>query len=339
MKQIKLLRDIGETGLINIIGRIITEITGKNLIQDDSFFLTLPPNNKKKTIAVLNTDMLVSTTDVPPQMDFYQVGRKSVIMNISDLIVKNVKPRAIIISMGLPRDFSIKDFESIIKGIVECSKKYDLEYMGGDLNETKELIINPTVIGYQLESEIIYRKGMKEGDMVLANKKFGLTGVGFDILLKKKGNLDQYQSYKRSIMSVLMPEDFKGEAFILAKNNFVSASIDSSDGLSKSLKELISSNPHMGFRIDFNEGFIDEEAIRYSNEFNVSLKKLVLNAGEEYIHIFTLAQKDVQKALKILADNNMKLYKIGKVIPEEKIHILEKDKTTELERGGFEHFK
>jgi len=339
MKEIKLLSDIGEIGLINIIDKIIHEFTGKSLIHDDSFFFSLPSNKDRNMIGVYNTDMLVSTTDIPPQMNYFQIGRKSVIMTISDLIVKNVAPRAIIISLGLPKDLNIEDFKSIIKGIVDCSKKYDLEYIGGDLNETKELIINPTVIGYQLESKIIYRKGIKEGDLVFANRKFGLTGVGFDILLNKKGDVNQFPSYKRSILSVLEPEDFKGEAFILARNNFVSASIDSSDGLSKSLKELISSNPNRGFEIEFNEEFIDEEAIRYSNEFKIPLKNLVLNAGEEFIHIFTLSQKDIQKALNILADNNMKLYQIGKIIPEEKIYIVENDKRTELENSGFEHFK
>ncbi|MFX1274868.1 MAG: thiamine-monophosphate kinase [Promethearchaeota archaeon] len=339
MKKHNIIGDFGETAIIKIIESVIHEITGKILIQDDSFFFALPPNKDNKMVAVFNSDMLVSTTDIPPQMDFHQIGRKSVIMNISDLIVKNVKPRAMIISMGLPKDLYIKNFKDIIRGIVECSRKYDLDYIGGDINETKEIIINPTIFGYQEDSKIIHREGINEGDVIVANGKFGLTGVGFDILLNKKGDISQYPSYKRSIMSVLEPVDFKGEAFILGDKNLASASIDSSDGLAKSLKELISSNSKIGFEINFNEELMDEEAVRYSKEFNISLKDLIFNAGEEFIHLFTIPNEDILNASKIIRDNHMELFRIGRVISDEKIYIIEKSQKKGLTFSGFEHFK
>ncbi len=338
MKQHNTLSDLGERALIKIIENIIYESTGKELIQDDSFFYALPPNINENVMAVFNSDMLVSTTDIPNQMTCYQMGWKAVIMNISDLIVKNVKPRAIIISLGLPRDLRIDHFEKIIKGIVDCSIKYDVDYIGGDLNETKEIIINPTVYGYQEKSRIIFRKGAREGEMLVANGQFGLTGVGFDILLNKKGNLMQFPSYQKSIMSVLEPGDFKGEAFILGGGDLVSASIDSSDGLLKSLTELISSNSNIGFEIFFNEELIDKEAMQYSKEFHVSLKNLVLNAGEEFIHLFTISQEDFHKASEKMREKDMKLYQIGRVISEEKIYLLENNQKVEIKTNGFQHF-
>ena len=84
--------------------------------------------------------MLVSSTDIPPQMNSYQIGRKSVIMNISDLLVKGVQPRGIIISLGLPKELRKDNFVDIINGIIDCTLNYDLKYIGGDINETEELI-------------------------------------------------------------------------------------------------------------------------------------------------------------------------------------------------------
>ena len=69
----------------------------------------------------------------------------------------------------------------------------------------------------------------------MSNGKFGLTGVGFDILLEKNGDPDEYQQYKQSISSVLEPFDIGKEGLTLARYNLANASIDSSDGLSKSL--------------------------------------------------------------------------------------------------------
>ena len=129
--------------------------------------------------------MLVSTTDIPPQMSFYQIGRKAVLMNISDLIVKGVSPQGLIISLGLPEEMKIIDFKRMIEGIIEYCNYHNIEYIGGDINGSKELIINPTVFGFQFPSKILYRTGLKSGDYLVINDKFGLTGVGFDILLNK----------------------------------------------------------------------------------------------------------------------------------------------------------
>ena len=95
--------NLGENKLIKLIGDLILKKTGKVLLSDDSFFFS-PKSRNLVDILVLNSDMLVSTTDVPPLMNFYQTGKKSVIMNISDLLVKGVQPRGIIISLGLPKE-------------------------------------------------------------------------------------------------------------------------------------------------------------------------------------------------------------------------------------------
>ncbi len=332
------LSDFGETKLIEIIENLIFKKTGKKLIRDDSFLFNLK-NEKSEDILVLNSDMFVSTTDAPPQMNHYQIGRKSVIMNASDLIVKGVKPRGFIVSLGLPKEMKHGEFKALIEGIIDYCVKLNLDYIGGDLNETKELIVNPTIFGFERASNIIYRKGVKTGDFLVANGKFGLTGVGFDILLKRKGNLKDFPSYKRSIMSVLEPNDLGREALILAEKRLAIAGIDSSDGLARSLFELMVSNQGIGFEIDFNDDLIDTEAKIYHDQFKVSLENIIFNAGEEFIHLFTIAPENYETAEKFIQENQGKLFKIGKVISEEKILILKEGKKYELKTRGFEHFK
>ncbi|MFX1324328.1 MAG: AIR synthase related protein, partial [Promethearchaeota archaeon] len=262
------ISSLGETKLIILIEDLVLKKTGKALLRDDSFFFNLKDKDLTGDL-VLNSDMLVSSTDVPPQMSNYQIGKKSVVMNVSDLLVKGVKPKGIVISLGLPRDFEKDNFIQVIEGIIDCSISYDLEYIGGDINETKELIINPTVFGFKNPSDIIHRKGMKVGDVLFINKKFGLTGVGFDILLNQKWKIESVQKYKRSITSVLEPDVSDKEALLLAELKLATSSIDSSDGFSKTLLDLQYSNPNLGFEIDFGDNLIDLEAKKYSQEFSV----------------------------------------------------------------------
>jgi len=192
-----------------------------------------------------------------------------------------------------------------------------------------------------MTKNIVFRKGIKVGDYLAANGKFGLTGVGFDILLKKKGNIIEFPSYKRSITSVLEPKDLGKEALILSKKNLVNASIDSSDGLAKSLTDLINSNQNLniGFEIGFNKELIDEDAFRYSEENNIPLENLVFHGGEEFIHIFTINPKNYDSAQKEIQSKGGQIFKIGRVISEKKIYYLYKGEKIELKSTGFEHFK
>ncbi|MFW9949334.1 MAG: thiamine-monophosphate kinase [Candidatus Thorarchaeota archaeon] len=337
MDQNKTIGHIGENLLISIIERIITLRTGKGLIRDDSFFYSLDEYKNYNRI-IFNSDMLVSTTDIPKQMSFFQIGRKAVIMNLSDLIVKGVRPKGIIISLGLPKKLSKNNFKDLIEGIVNVAKNWDVNYIGGDINQSKELIINPTVFGFQNHEDIIYRSGINQGDYLVSNGKFGLTGVGFHILLKKKGNIDKYKKYNHAIKSVLEPNDISKEAYVLAENHIATASIDSSDGLGKSLLDLMISNPNKGFEVDFNPDLITTSATEYSKEFKINLEELVFNGGEEFIHLFTITPGKLETAKNIIKSKGGTLIKIGKVISEEAIYLQKKDKRVKLQCVGYEHF-
>ncbi|MFX1501194.1 MAG: thiamine-monophosphate kinase [Promethearchaeota archaeon] len=337
MKNNLQIGNLGEKKLIKIIENLVLKKTGKELLRDDSFFFDFKKENLEGNL-VLNSDMLVTTTDIPPQMDSYQIGRKSVIMNVSDLLVKGVKPSGLIISLGLPKELKKHEFIDLLNGIIDCSIQFDMNYIGGDINETKELIINPTVFGFKQPLDIIYRGDIKVGDILVANNKFGLTGVGFDILLNRKGSHLDFPKYIRSIMSILEPEISGNEAFILANKKWATASIDSSDGLSKSLQDLMLSNPNLGFEIHFNEDLIDPEAIAYSKEFNVSLEDLVLHGGEEFIHLFMINPKNFNIAQKEILSKGGQIFKIGNVIPEECIFIVKEGEKKVIKDNGFEHF-
>jgi len=342
MKSKKLLKDIGEMNLIAYIEELIHKKSDKQLIRDDAFFYSLDKLKKKlsnKISLVSNSDMLVSTTDVPEKMEFFQIGRKSILMNLSDLIVKGVKPSGLILSLGLPDTMILSDFEELMNGVISYSNQFDLDYIGGDLNQTREIIINPTVFGFAEKSRIIYRKGMNIEDIICINRHFGLTGVGFDILLRQEGNYESFPEYKEALDSVLKPSDLGLEGILLSQHKLATASIDSSDGLSKSLRELKFSNPQVGIEISLDKNLIHPKAIEYSEEFDIPIEKLVLDAGEEFIHMFSLQASDFQKAKTLIEKEGGSLFKIGKVISEPEIFISKYDKKSVLKSEGYEHFK
>ncbi|MHA1669114.1 MAG: thiamine-phosphate kinase [Promethearchaeota archaeon] len=331
------LKDFGEKKLIRIIEDIIFQKTRKHLLNDDSFFYKID-NFSPEKVLVFNSDMFVSTTDAPKKMTFYQMGRKSILMNISDLVVKGVHPIGVFISIGLPPNLDVQSFREIISGAVDYCCRWNVSYIGGDMNMTNEIIINPTVFGYKDPDKIIYRKGMDIGDILVITSKFGLTGVGFEILLSRIKDFDKYRSFERSIQSVLVPYLDDKIAFILAENQLSTASIDSSDGLARSLRDLMISNPGMGFDIYLNDNLVDNEARSFSNITDFPLEDLIFNGGEEFIHVFTIPTNNYEKAKRIIKSKNVKIFAIGKVNSEGKIFLIYENKRKELQAKGFEHF-
>ncbi|MHA1149272.1 MAG: thiamine-phosphate kinase [Promethearchaeota archaeon] len=334
--------NFSETELIKIIEELIKKKTNKDVIRDDCYYYSLKDLLETKIASeftvVFNSDMLVSTTDIPKQMSYYHSGRKAVLMNISDLIVKGVEPIGIIISLGLPVNIKLKEFRELLNGIIDYTIKYDLEYIGGDLNETKELIINPTIFGFQEKKNIIYREGVKKGDYIISNGKFGLTGVGFNILLQRKGDLADYDDYKKSILSVLEPFDIGKEGLILANYNLAHAGIDSSDGLAKCLSELRIANPEVGFEIEFDNNLIHEEALKYSKKYDIPLEELVFNGGEEFIHLFLVNPENFKIAKEKIYEAGGKIFKIGRVTSNKKLMVRINEEVKELNYTGFNHF-
>ncbi|MBD3212205.1 MAG: hypothetical protein GF311_06305 [Candidatus Lokiarchaeota archaeon] len=342
MKSNTPLRDIGETNLISYIEQLIYDNTGKELIRDDAFFFPLDKINKKlskEIVLVSNSDMLVSTTDVPEQMESFHVGRKSLIMNLSDLIVKGVNPIGLILSFGLPGTMLSDEFDRLMNGLLSYSKSFDLNYIGGDLNETKEVILNPMVFGFEGKSEIIYRKGMNVGDIIVVNGKFGLTGVGFDILFRQSGSYEDFPKYRKSLDSILKPFELGLEGLIIAQNHLATASIDSSDGLAKSLRELKFSNPEVGFRITLDDQLIHPEALKYAEEFDIPIENIVLNAGEEFIHLFSIDPENIELTISLVEQTSGKIFRVGEVVSERDITIIHENKKHILKSEGYEHFR
>ena len=100
-----------------------------------------------KNYLVTCSDMLMAYTHFPDEMSPYQIGQKVVTVNVSDLAAMGAGAIGILISMGLPRNMKLLEFDQIIDGILDACKKYNMSLIGGDTNESKELTLCGTCLG------------------------------------------------------------------------------------------------------------------------------------------------------------------------------------------------
>jgi thiamine-monophosphate kinase len=285
-------------------------------------------------VAVLKTDMLIDKTDVPRGMSLWQAARKAVVMNISDFAAKGVEPTALLVSLGLPRDFIQKDVEEIARGLNTGAREYGAYVVGGDTSEASDLVVAVSLFGTAKRKELVLRSGAKTGDIVAVTGFFGKTAAGLRLLL------DGYATSKglREVLlrSVCMPNARLCEGLSLCRSGALSASIDSSDGLAWSLHELASMSG-VGFLVD-NVPVADE--VRRFAEFNgLDALELALYGGEEYELVVTVKPKrwaDAEIAVKTAGG---RLLPIGKATRDRQVLLDMNGETCPVEARGWEHFK
>ena len=93
----------------------------------------------EEKLIVIKTDMLVGKTDIPPHMNHWMAARKAIVMNMSDLAAKGVKPEGVLVSLGIPSEMTKKEIVQIGKGLNDGAREYGTYILGGDTNEGKEL--------------------------------------------------------------------------------------------------------------------------------------------------------------------------------------------------------
>jgi len=280
-------------------------------------------------LAVIKTDMLVGKTDVPPQMNMRQAARKAVVMNVSDLAAKGVKPIAILASIGVPRSLRERDIVQIGEGLNKGAREYDAYILGGDTSEASDLVISCAAFGIGEKKRLMLRSDAKPGDIVAVTGPFGKTAVGLRILLQ---NLSAPSRMRKTFVdSVLMPRARLNEGLALAETGAVTASIDSSDGLAWSLHE-ISKASHMGFLIDKLP--IAEEAKKLAKIHKLNPIELSLYGGEEYELVVTVKPMLWKKITK-----KVSLIRIGRVTKEKTLVLKVGKKALLIKAKGWEHFK
>jgi len=285
-------------------------------------------------LAVIKTDMLVGKTDVPPGMSFRQAARKAVVMNISDLAAKGVKPVAILASIGIPSDFKETEVKQIGMGLNDGAREYDAYVLGGDTNEASDVVISCSAFGVCEKQHLMRRSGARPGDLVAVTGFFGKTASGLKILLEKLSAPPKIE--KMLVDSVLLPRARVKEGLALAQAHAVTASIDSSDGLAWSLHE-ISKASNVGFIL--NSLPVAPEAEKFAKQNNLDLKELTLYGGEEYELVITVKPKLWEKAKKAVENVGTTLIRIGAVKKEKAMFLKRRGEIAPIETRGWEHFK
>jgi thiamine-monophosphate kinase len=283
-----------------------------------------------KTWIIVKTDMLVGSTDVPLGMTVQEAARKSVAATVSDFAAKGVRPRALMVSLGLPGPAKETTVQDIARGLGQAAREYRCKIIGGDTNQADDLVIDIMGVGLANPKTLVRRNGARPGDIVAVTGPFGKTGAGLRILTsRREKDLTKYPSLVRAVRR---PKARLAEGIILAKSHAATSSIDSSDGLAWSLHQIAQSSK-VGINLHIIP--IAPEVETFAKEHRTSSIELALYGGEEYELVVTIKPErfhDLEKRVPSLT-------RIG-IVEKEPFGVVAhlEGKRIRIKERGWEHF-
>ena len=181
-----LLSKLGEFNLIKKFRTSFAKTSSEIItgIGDDA--AAISRTTKKGTITLITTDMLIEGVHFDlSYTTFYQLGYKSLAVNISDIFAMGGKPKHFLVGLGIPKNYDSRDIDELYSGIKNLAKKFTINIIGGDTCASRHgLVLSGTLTGETKKA--ITRSGAKPGDSIFVTNTLGDSAMGL-MLLKKMG--------------------------------------------------------------------------------------------------------------------------------------------------------
>jgi thiamine-monophosphate kinase len=326
-----LIKEIGEFNLIRRMSAILGTPKHKVIagIGDDSAVLN-PPSGK---LLLVTTDMLVenvhfSTSTATP----YQIGWKSLAVNISDIASMGGEPTYGFISIGFPRDTDAEFVDEFYTGMRDIAEKYGVDIVGGDTVSSPEIIINISLLGEVEEDSYILRSGAKIGDAICVTGDVGGSSAGLEIL-KQKLSIEGADKH-------LLPQPRVQEGRFLARSGFVTSMIDVSDGVASEINHICEQSK-TGAHVYMKDIPLSSNVVSVAKYTNKNPYSFALFGGEDYELLFTCCPVRFQFLHdQVLCAYNTPITQIGYILDDSSITIEDEyGKKIPLEPKGYDHFK
>ncbi|WP_353662606.1 thiamine-phosphate kinase [Hydrogenimonas sp. SS33] len=168
-------------------------------------------------------------------MSLYDIGRKAMLVNLSDAIVMNARPRYALLTVAMPRDFTRAQMRELAAGLRETAEAYGVAIVGGDTIANVKLDISVTILAECPDP--LRRTGLKEGDLLAYTGRLGSVRLDLQRLLRG-GRVGRRSRFIHPILR---------DRFFCEAAPFMRCAMDISDGLFTDLQRLHDAN-RLGFR-------------------------------------------------------------------------------------------
>ena len=276
----------------------------------------------------------------------YFLGRKSLLVNLSDLAAMGAQPYACLLALALPRDLTESYFNSFMRGFLEEAARWNAPLVGGDLSQSASIFVSVTAWGSFKAGRPLYRSDAQDGDTLVLIGEIGLSRLGLEILrsedfseLWKIESEDTLASWAgddfryRCLKAHFLPQSLAHVGNWLCENRVVNAMIDVSDGLCSDLLQ-IARQSQLAAEIEVGQLPLPEQDIG-----EIDLLEAALNGGEDYALLFAASAKQLNRLNSDYRTDFPPYRVIGHLSRGEPgVYLKQGEKRERYEPKGFDHF-
>ena len=293
--------------------------------ENDGAYLNISQNNK----IVVSNDTIVEGVDFFPIDSADSVAHKIICSNLSDVSSMGATPYCFNLSLGLPKKISKKWLHFFSSKILKLQKKYKFFLLGGDIAQTKHIVISATFFGKINNGKIIRRDGAKINNDIWLTGNLGNSFAG---LMFKKNIIKANDSIKKFFIKKYL---YPNPSMIGNKLRFIATSaIDISDGFYGDLDKLLL-HKNLGANIDVESIPILPKLKNLIRLHKIKINKL-LSAGDDYEILFTSNSKKKKFINALSKKIKIKITKVGTIINKKGIYT--DGKILNLNKRSFQYY-
>lgn len=211
----------------------------------------------------------------------YQLGYKSVMVNLSDIASSGANPKYLTIALSLPSNIDENFIDEFYKGAQQACGG-EIKIVGGDITGADKVYVSVSAIGATEYRKIASRKNAKVGYKVVVAGLHGSSAAGLRQLLA--GNNAENNFTKAHLEPMAQVEFGKN----IGKNIQVDyAMMDTSDGLMDALSTIANESAVL-LEVYFDKIPYDYHLVNFED-----IQDLVLFGGEDY-GIVAVVPKDLE---------------------------------------------
>lgn len=285
---------------------------------------------------VLTVDCVVdgvhfSRAFVPPDA----IGHRALAVNLSDLAAMGAAPRLALLSLALPSDLPLDDFDGIADGLTRLAARHRVQIAGGNLTRTPgPLTIDVTMSGTIKRRQALTRSGAKAGDELYVTGSIGAAAVGLQMLRGTKSDNTPRSTVasvvEPCVQRYLRPEPRVRAGLLLSRNRVASACIDLSDGLADGVRRIAEASG-VGASLDAAAIPIEPAAREWFTAGGQDPVAEALAAGDDYELLVAVPPKRRRRLEAVRRQAGVTFTRIGACTADKAI--------TPLLPAGYGHFR
>jgi thiamine-monophosphate kinase len=328
------VRDIGEFGLIQRI-RSWMAASRKDLIRGIGDDVAVMEMGGKALLAT--TDILIEGIHFHQSwIDPFSLGKKAILVNVSDIAAMGGIPKYFLISLGLPKSLPVFYVSQLYHGLKEGAKSFRADLVGGDTSLSSKIILNIALLGEGKKQNLLFRNGAKVGNDLWVSGTLGDSALGLKMLRKNRARDTSKTLIERHLSPT--PRLHLGQA--LANHHLATAMIDVSDGLLIDTSHLLEESG-VGVLLFEDTIPLSKEYRKFVRLYSRNPYRLALTGGEDYELLFTAPRENRERISSLSRSLKLSLARIGEILPKKRRLLVARrgGKICSPSSLGFDHFK